>query len=107
MQPGMQPVMRPVLWGLLGLLVCLPVAFVLLILTAAKYSAMDAFTMKLQADLLSDREYLAVAYDRTNQSAKATAICTKAPTGWKPCHCELTETAVKCSNAPAATASKK
>ena len=99
--------MRPVLWGLLGLLVCLPVAFVLLILTAAKYSAMDAFTMKLPADLLSDREYLAVAYDRTNQPAKATAICTKAHPDWKTCHCELTETSVKCSNAPSASKSKK
>jgi tetratricopeptide (TPR) repeat protein len=244
--------MRPVLWGLLGLVVCLPLAFVLLIVTAAKYPAMDTFTMKLPAevqttvadlilqkagygkdsakgidraikfdpenpdawtrrcygnldgrtpdqatcrkaislqpiagnfnglgaaqeqakdfcaaedsytnairaetndayylrnmaraalrcghtgasvagfevaegldakaaadpdddgdtkdDLLSDREYLAVAYDRTNQPAKATAICIKAHTGWKTCHCELTETGVKCSNAPAASASKK
>jgi len=238
--------MRPVLWGLLGLVVCLPLAFVLLIIVAAKYPAMDSFTMKLpasvqttvadlilqkagygkgsakgidralrfdpespdawthldettseqaacrkaisleptagnfnglgaaqeqakdfcaaedsytraireaandayllrnmaraalrcghtgasvagfevaegldakatadpdddgetKADLLSDREYLAVAYDRTNQPAKATAICTKAHTDWKTCHCELTETSVKCSNAPA-SASKK
>jgi tetratricopeptide (TPR) repeat protein len=52
-------------------------------------------------DLLADREYLAVAYDHANQSAKATAICTKAHTGWKACHCELTETSVKCSDAPA------
>ncbi len=226
----MQPAMRPVLWGLLGLVICLPLAFVLLIVAAAKYPAMDTFTMKLPAtaqttvadlilqnagygkdsakgidralrfdpenpdawtlqpiawnfnglgaaqeqakdfcaaedsytnaireatndpyylrnmaraalrcghvgasvagfevaegldakaaadpdddgdtkdDLLSDREYLAVAYDRTNQPAKATAICTKAHTGWKTCHCELTETGVKCSDAPAASASKK
>jgi hypothetical protein len=33
--------------GFTRLLVCLPLAFVLLILTAAKYSAMDAFTMRL------------------------------------------------------------
>jgi hypothetical protein len=39
--------MRPVLWGLLGLVVCLPLALVLLIVTAAKYPAMDAFTVKL------------------------------------------------------------
>jgi len=251
----MQPVMRPVLWGLLGLLFCLPLAFVLLIVLAAKYPAMDSFTMKLPADLrttvsdlilqkagygkdsakavdralifdpenadawtrrchtnlnnlndttsdpatcrkaialqptawnfnglgaaqeqakdfcaaedsytsairaqtndayylrnmaraalrcghtgasvagfevaegldakaaadpdedddvkdalLSDREYLAVAYYRTNQPAKATAICTKAHTGWKACHCELTETGVKCSDALAASKSKK
>jgi len=248
----MQPAMRPVLWGLLGLVICLPLAFVLLIVAAAKYLAMDTFTMKLPAtaqttvadlilqnagygkdsakgidralrfdpenpdawtrrchgnldgttsdpatcrkaialqptawnfnglgaaqeqakdfcaaedsytsaireatndpyylrnmaraalrcghvgasvadfevaegldakaaadpdddgdtkdDLLSDREYLAVAYDRTNQPAKATAICTKAHTGWKTCHCELTQTGVKCSDAPAASASKK
>jgi tetratricopeptide (TPR) repeat protein len=58
-------------------------------------------------NLLSDREYLAVAYDRTKQPAKATAICTKAHTGWKTCRCELTETAVKCSDTPPASASKK
>ena len=234
--------MRPVLWGLLGLIVCLPLGFVLLIVTAAKYPAMDNFTMKLptdiqttvgdlimqksgygkdstkridralrfdpenadawtrrchenldgttsdpatcrkaialqptawnfnglgaaqekakdfcaaedsytsairvaaneayylrnmaraalrcghtgasvagfevaegldakavadpddegdtKADLLSDREYLAVAYDRTSQPAKATAMCIKAHAGWKTCHCELTETSVRCS----------
>jgi tetratricopeptide (TPR) repeat protein len=251
----MQPAMRPVLWGLLGLVLCLPLAFVLLIVLAAKYPAMDTFTMKLpaivqttvsnlilqkagygkdsakgidralrfdpenpdawtrrchgnfdgtlngtapdpatcrkaialqptawnfnglgaaqeqakdfcaaedsytnaireatndayylrnmaraalrcghtgasvagfevaegldakaaadpdddgdtKADLLSDREYLAVAYDRTNQPAKATAICTKAHTGWKACHCELTETGVKCSGTPASSSKK-
>jgi tetratricopeptide (TPR) repeat protein len=58
-------------------------------------------------DLLSDREYLAVAYDRTNQPAKATAVCTKAHTGWKTCRCDLTETGVKCSDAPPASSSKK
>ncbi len=41
--------MRPVLWGLLGFVVCLPLVFVLLIITAAKYPAMDTFTMKLPA----------------------------------------------------------
>ena len=56
-------------------------------------------------DLLANREYLAVAYDRTNQ--QATAICTKAHPDWKTCHCELTETSVKCSNAPPASKSKK
>ena len=244
--------MRPVLWGLLGFILCLPLAFVLLIVTAAKYPAMDTFTLKLPAgiqttvadlilqkagygkdsakgidrainfdpenpdawtrrchgnldgttsdqatcrkaialqptawnfnglgaaqeqakdfcaaedsytrairetsndayylrnmaraalrcghtgasvagfevaegldakatadpdddgdtkdDLLSDREYLAVAYDWTNQPAKATAMCTKAHTGWKTCHCELTDTGVKCSGVPVASASKK
>jgi tetratricopeptide (TPR) repeat protein len=247
----MQLVMRPVLWGLLGLIVCLPLAFVLLIVAAAKYPAMDTFTMNLPAevqttvadlilrdteydedqtrgidralkfdsasadawsrlcnaggdkeisdvascrkaialnpsawnfnqlgsaqeearnyceaedsytsairaysneaiylrnmaraalrcghtgasvagfevaegldakaiadpdddgdtkdDLLSDREYLAVAYDRTNQPAKATAICTKAHTDWKTRHCELTETSVKCSDTPASSSRK-
>ena len=43
--------MRPVLWGLLGLVVCLPLAFVLLIITAAKYPAMDSTTIKLPADI--------------------------------------------------------
>jgi tetratricopeptide (TPR) repeat protein len=243
--------MRPVLWGLLGLVVCLPLGFVLLIVSAAKYPAMDNFTMKLPTDiqatvadlimqkagygkdsskgidralrfdpqnadawtrrchdnpdgttsdpatcrkaialqptawnfnglgatqekakdfcaaeesytnairaatneayylrnmaraalrcghtgasiagfevaegldakaaadpdddddtkdnLLSDREYLAVVYDRTNQPAKATAICTKAHTGWKTCRCDLTETGVKCSDAPASAFKK-
>ncbi len=97
--------MRPVLRGLLGFVLCLPLAFVLLIITAAKYPAMDDGDTK--PNLLSDREYLAVAYDRTNQPVKATAICTKAHTNWKTCHCELTETSVKCSDAPTASASKK
>ena len=243
--------MRPVLWGLLGLIVCLPLAFVLLILAAAKYPSIDAFTTKLPAgiqttvsdlilqktgygkdeakgidralkfdpenadawtrrchnnfdgttsdpatcrkaislqpsawnfnglgvaqekakdfcaaedsftsairaaqndayylrnmaraalrcghtassvagfevaegldakaaadpgddgdtkdDLLADREYLAVAYDRTSQPAKAAAICAKAHTGWKTCHCDLTETGVKCAEAPPPSAQK-
>jgi tetratricopeptide (TPR) repeat protein len=57
----------------------------------------------LKADLLADREYLAVAYDRTNQPQKAIAICTKAHPEWKTCNCELTDTAVKCSAAIAAS----
>jgi hypothetical protein len=61
----------------------------------------------IKADLLSDREYLVVAYNRTNQPAKASAICAKAHAGWKACHCELTDTEVKCSEASAASASKK
>jgi tetratricopeptide (TPR) repeat protein len=61
----------------------------------------------IKTDLLSDREYLAVAYDRTNQPAKATAICTRAHSDWKTCHCELTDTEVKCSEAPVVSASKK
>src|SRR5260370_42258478 len=47
----MQPVRRCVLWGLLGLVVCLPLAFVLLIVLAAKYPAIDTFTMKLPAEV--------------------------------------------------------
>jgi tetratricopeptide (TPR) repeat protein len=41
--------MRPVLWGLLVFVVCLPLAFVLLIVAAAKYPSMDSFTMTLPA----------------------------------------------------------
>jgi tetratricopeptide (TPR) repeat protein len=67
----------------------------------------DEIKGDLKADLISDREYLAVAYDRTNQPDKATAICTKAHTGWKSCHCELTDANVKCFEAPAVSASKK
>jgi tetratricopeptide (TPR) repeat protein len=59
----------------------------------------------VKTDLLSDREYLMVAYDRTNQPAKAAAICTKAHADWKACHCELTDTDVRCSNAPVEAAS--
>jgi hypothetical protein len=58
-------------------------------------------------DLLSDREYLAVAYDRNNQPAKAAAICTKAHGDWKTCHCDLTDSAVHCSEAPPPSSSKK
>jgi tetratricopeptide (TPR) repeat protein len=58
-------------------------------------------------DLLADREYLAVAYNRTNQPVKATAICTKAHADWKACHCELTDAAVKCLETPVGSASKK
>jgi hypothetical protein len=49
-------------------------------------------------DLISDREYLSAAYDRTKQPEKATAICLKAHSDWKSCHCELTDKDVKCSN---------
>lgn len=61
----------------------------------------------VKADLLSEREYLAVAYDRTNQPAKAAAVCIKAHPDWKTCHCDLTDTSVKCSHTPAPHASKK
>ena len=43
--------MRPVLWGLLGFVLCLPLALVLLIIAAAKYPAMDGLTIKLPAEL--------------------------------------------------------
>jgi len=43
--------MRPVLWGLLGFVLCLPLALVLLIIAAAKYPAMDTLTIKLPAEL--------------------------------------------------------
>jgi tetratricopeptide (TPR) repeat protein len=59
-----------------------------------------------KADLLADREYLSVAYGRTNQPAKATATCAKAHLGWKACNCELTDTNVVCSDAPVVAASK-
>ncbi|MEO6807098.1 MAG: hypothetical protein ABI209_13245 [Edaphobacter sp.] len=59
------------------------------------------------SDLVIDREYLTVAYDRTSQPAKAAATCAKAHTGWKTCHCELTDSAVKCFDASVPPASKK
>jgi hypothetical protein len=61
----------------------------------------------VKADLLSEREYLVVAYDRTNQPAKAAAICAKAHPDWKTCHCDLTETGVSCSNNASPSTSKK
>ncbi len=42
--------MRPILWGLLVFVLCLPLAFVLLLVAAARYPSMDAFTMKLPMD---------------------------------------------------------
>jgi hypothetical protein len=39
--------MRPVLWSLLIVVVCLPLTFVLYLIAAAKYPTMDAFTKKL------------------------------------------------------------
>ncbi|MGH9595660.1 MAG: hypothetical protein ACRD3K_02565 [Edaphobacter sp.] len=59
------------------------------------------------SDLVLDREYLTVAYDRTSQPAKADATCAKAHTGWKTCHCELTDSPVKCFDASAPPASKR
>jgi len=60
-----------------------------------------------KSDLLSEREYLVVVYDRTNQPAKSAATCAKAHPEWKACHCELTDTKVKCSDAPIVLASKE
>jgi hypothetical protein len=37
--------MRLVLWGLLIFVLCLPMFFVLLLVSAAKYPAMDSLTM--------------------------------------------------------------
>jgi tetratricopeptide (TPR) repeat protein len=56
-----------------------------------------------RSDLVTDREYLAVAYDRTNQPAKSAAVCIRAHPNWKTCHCELTETGPKCSGDSAAS----
>jgi hypothetical protein len=36
--------MRLVLWGLLVFIVCLPLAFVLYLVAAARYPSMDSFT---------------------------------------------------------------
>jgi len=51
------------------------------------------------ADLLADREFLVVAYNRTKQSGKATAMCTKTHPDWASCNCDLTEMGVRCTNA--------
>lgn len=39
--------MRPVLWGLLFAVFCMPLVFVLFLISAAKYTALDALTLKL------------------------------------------------------------
>jgi tetratricopeptide (TPR) repeat protein len=61
----------------------------------------------VKKDLQTDREYLTVAYNRSNQPAKATAVCAKAHADWKTCGCELTDTAVTCSGGPASSMPKK
>jgi tetratricopeptide (TPR) repeat protein len=58
-------------------------------------------------DLLTDREYLAVAYDRSNQPDKAAAMCTKAHPEWKTCHCELTEIGMNCANGQGVSSQSK
>jgi tetratricopeptide (TPR) repeat protein len=58
-------------------------------------------------DLRKDREYLTVAYDRAKQPDKATAMCTKAHPEWKTCHCELTDSSVKCGNAEGVSSQSK
>ena len=52
------PSMRPVLWGLLVFVLCLPLAFVLSLVAAARYPSMDAFTMKLPIDFRTGCEAL-------------------------------------------------
>jgi tetratricopeptide (TPR) repeat protein len=60
-----------------------------------------------KSDLVIDREYLTVAYDLSNQPAKAATTCAKAHATWKTCHCELTDSTVKCADTSASSASKK
>jgi tetratricopeptide (TPR) repeat protein len=60
-----------------------------------------------KADLASDREYLAVVYGRNGEPAKATAVCSKAHSDWKTCHCDLIDEAVKCTDEAARPALKK
>lgn len=73
----------------------------------AKASADPDDDGDVKDNLLSDRQYLSVVYDLSNQPAKAAAICAKAHPDWKSCHCGLTETGVQCSDAPLVSASKK
>ena len=58
-------------------------------------------------DLRNDREYLTVAYDRAKQPDKAAVMCTKVHPEWKTCHCELTDSSVKCSNAEGVSSQSK
>lgn len=66
----------------------------------AKSSADPDEDEDIKNDLLSDREYLVVAYDRSRQPDKANAMCLKAHSDWKGCHCELTDKNVRCSDGP-------
>ena len=61
---------------------------------------------KSKADLLADREYLTVSYLRIHQPQKSANACTRAHPEWttESCHCELTDTTVKCTGAPASAA---
>ncbi|MEI9980837.1 MAG: hypothetical protein WDN23_17910 [Edaphobacter sp.] len=60
----------------------------------------------IKDDLLADREFLTVAYDRSNRPDKAAAICVKAHPTWKSCHCELTDKSVKCAEGPSPAESR-
>jgi tetratricopeptide (TPR) repeat protein len=59
-----------------------------------------------KTDLLEDREFLVVAYGRARQPDKAAAMCIKAHSDWKSCHCDLTDKNVKCVEGPPATKTK-
>jgi len=61
---------------------------------------------EVKADLLSERQYLVVVYTLSKEPLKAAAICAKTHPDWKTCHCDLTETNVKCSNEPIFATSK-
>ncbi len=51
----------------------------------------------VRESLASDRGYMAVVYDRMNQSDKAKQMCTEANPGSPGCACELTGNALICS----------
>jgi tetratricopeptide (TPR) repeat protein len=57
-------------------------------------------------DLVLDREYLAVVYDRSKEPAKAVEACAKAHPDLTACHCELTDKAVTCAANVATRAAK-
>jgi tetratricopeptide (TPR) repeat protein len=52
----------------------------------------------IKDDLATDREYLAIAYNRTGESVKAISACRKAHPDWENCHCDFTETGAICTD---------
>jgi tetratricopeptide (TPR) repeat protein len=69
--------------------------------TDPKSDDQDDDVYHAKTDLVLDREYLAVVYDRSKEPAKAVEACSKAHPEWKACHCELTDKAVACTGNPA------
>ncbi len=84
--------MRRILWGLLVFVVCLPLAFVLFLIPAAKFPAIDAFTRKLPTGIRSDVAELAMnnagyGKDSSRTTDRALELDPDNPEAWsRRCH---------------------